>query len=36
MVTHHYTMDQTPEAFDAVAYYRNGVVKAIIHLGEQD
>ncbi len=30
MVTHHFTLDQTAEAFDLGANYRDGVMKAII------
>jgi len=30
LVTHHFTMEQTAEAFDTVAYYRDNVVKAVI------
>ena len=32
MVTHEYPLDGTQEAFDTVADYRDGVVKAMIHL----
>jgi len=32
MVTHNYTLDQTNEAFDVVADYRDNAVKAMIHL----
>ncbi len=32
MQTHNFTLDQTPEAFDLVARYGDGVVKAMIHL----
>ncbi len=32
LVTHHFSMDQTKEAFDLVSDYRDGVVKAMIHL----
>lgn len=30
MVTHRFTLDQTPEAFDLVANYRDGVMKAMV------
>lgn len=33
MVTHRFSFDQTPEAFDLVAHYRDGVVKAMVHFG---
>ncbi len=33
MVTHKYGMDQAQEAFELVAGYRDGVVKALIHMG---
>ena len=33
MVTHNYTLDQTNEAFDVVADYRDNAVKAMIHMG---
>lgn len=32
MVTHHFQIDQTDEAYDLVAEYRDGVIKAIICL----
>lgn len=32
LVTHHFTLDQTKAAFDMVADYRDGVVKAMIHV----
>jgi len=32
MVTHHFDLGRTKEAFDLVADYRDGVVKAMIHL----
>ncbi len=32
LVTHHFPLDESKEAFDMVANYRNGVVKAIIHV----
>ena len=32
MVTHNYTLEQTNEAFDVVADYRDNAVKAMIHL----
>ncbi len=31
LITHHYTFEQTPEAFELVAGYRDGVMKAMIH-----
>ena len=31
LITHHYSFDQTPEAFELVAGYRDGVMKAIIN-----
>jgi L-iditol 2-dehydrogenase len=31
-VTHHFPLAETPAAFDLVANYRDGVVKALIHL----
>lgn len=34
MVTHHFDLARTKEAFDLVADYRDGVVKAMIHLSE--
>jgi len=30
MLTHHFAFDQTAEAFDLVANYRDGVIKALI------
>jgi threonine dehydrogenase-like Zn-dependent dehydrogenase len=30
MVTHHFPLERTPEAFELVANYRNGVVKVMI------
>ncbi len=30
MVTHHFQLEETPQAFDLVAQYRDGVMKAII------
>jgi L-iditol 2-dehydrogenase len=33
LVTHHFRLDQSQEAFDLVANYRDGVVKAMIHVG---
>ncbi|MFA5864731.1 MAG: NAD(P)-dependent alcohol dehydrogenase [Phycisphaerae bacterium] len=35
MVTHHFSMDETQKAFDLVADYRDGVVKALIHVAPQ-
>ncbi len=32
MVTHHFSLEETPKAFDLVAGYRDGVVKAMITL----
>jgi threonine dehydrogenase-like Zn-dependent dehydrogenase len=32
MVTHNFTIDQAQEAFELVADYRDGVVKAMINL----
>jgi len=32
MITHRFSFDQTPDAFDMVANYRDGVVKAMISL----
>ncbi len=32
MVTHHFDLDQTAEAFEMVSQYRNGVIKAMIHI----
>ncbi len=32
-VTHHFTLEQSQEAFDLVADYRDGVVKAMLHVG---
>lgn len=32
LATHHFTLDQTQEAFDLVAGYRDGVIKAMIHV----
>ncbi|MGM0532829.1 MAG: alcohol dehydrogenase catalytic domain-containing protein, partial [Bacteroidota bacterium] len=33
MVTHRFSLDQTPEAFDLVSNYRDGVMKAMIEIG---
>jgi L-iditol 2-dehydrogenase len=33
MITHHFAFDQTKEAFDLVAGYKDGVVKAMIEFG---
>ncbi len=33
MMTHHFAFDQTKEAFDLVAGYKDGVVKAMINFG---
>ena len=32
MITHHFGLEQTQEAFELVADYRDGVIKAMIHL----
>ncbi|MFH1718464.1 MAG: alcohol dehydrogenase catalytic domain-containing protein [Planctomycetota bacterium] len=32
MITHHFPLEETQKAFDMVAGYRDGVVKAMIHL----
>jgi L-iditol 2-dehydrogenase len=32
MVTHHFPLSQTKEAFDLVAAYRDGVMKAMINI----
>ncbi len=32
MVTHHFTFEQTPEAFDIVEGYKDGAIKAMINL----
>ena len=32
-VTHDYELGQAQEAFDAVADYKDGVVKAMVHMG---
>ena len=34
LMTHHYSFDETKSAFDLVAEYRDGVVKALIHLSQ--
>jgi len=34
MVTHHFSMDETPTAFETVAHYRDDVVKALIHVSD--
>ena len=34
MITHHFSLEQSKEAFDLVADYRDGVVKAIINVSE--
>jgi threonine dehydrogenase-like Zn-dependent dehydrogenase len=31
MITHHYALDHSKAAFDLVAGYRDGVIKAIVH-----
>jgi L-iditol 2-dehydrogenase len=35
MVTHRFSFEQTKEAFDLVAGYRDGVMKAMIHFGKE-
>ncbi len=32
MITHHYSLEQTPEAFDVVEGYKDGAIKAMINL----
>jgi L-iditol 2-dehydrogenase len=32
MVTHHFRLEETRQAFDLVAHYRDGVMKAMIHV----
>ena len=32
MVTHHFSLDQSRDAFEMVADYRDGVIKAIINV----
>jgi len=34
LVTHHFSLAETKQAFDLVADYRDGVVKAIVHVSE--
>jgi L-iditol 2-dehydrogenase len=34
IVTHHFPLAETKQAFDLVADYRDGVVKAIVHVAE--
>jgi threonine dehydrogenase-like Zn-dependent dehydrogenase len=34
LMTHHFALAETQAAFDLVADYRDGVVKALIHLPE--
>lgn len=34
LVTHHFRLEQSQQAFDLVANYRDGVVKAMIHVSE--
>jgi len=34
LVTHHFSLAETKKAFDLVADYRDGVVKAIVHVSE--
>lgn len=33
MITHHFTLEETPEAFDIVEGYKDGAIKAMIGLG---
>ncbi len=33
MVTHHFTLEETPEAFDIVEGYKDGAIKAMIDVG---
>ena len=35
LVTHHYPLEQTKQAFDLVAGYEDGVVKAIVHVSSE-
>jgi L-iditol 2-dehydrogenase len=35
LATHHFPMEETRRAFDLVAGYEDGVVKALIHVGAQ-
>jgi len=35
LVTHHFALAETKEAFDLVSNYRDGVVKAMIHISSQ-
>jgi len=35
MVTHRFKLEQTRQAFDMVAGYRDGVVKALIEVGSR-
>ncbi len=32
MVTHNFTLEETPEAFDIVEAYKDGAIKAMINL----
>jgi L-iditol 2-dehydrogenase len=34
LVTHHFSLAETKQAFDLVADYRDGVVKAVVHVSE--
>jgi len=34
LVTHHFSLDETADAFDTVANYRDGVIKAMIRVSE--
>ena len=34
MITHRFSFEDTQAAFDMVAEYRDGVIKAIIHLSD--
>lgn len=33
LITHHYAFDETPDAFETVARYRDGVIKAMVEIG---
>jgi len=35
LVTHHFPLDETADAFDTVADYRDGVIKAVIHVADR-
>ena len=34
MITHRFRLEQTKQAFDMVAEYRDGVIKAMIHMND--